>query len=129
MVQMESSERNECNTYVGTKSFILESLRMLISETDLRNKPYTSKTPSLKSSIKGVQSKLNEQLLEDKQVLDKKLKTAKVLLRKATKRREEVGRRLYDLQQKLVKQQFSFQRATNDLQVVATEHAKVLIAL
>ena len=126
---MESSEKNECNTYAGTKSFILQSLRMLITETDLRNKPYTSKTLSLKSSLKGVQSKLKEQLLEEKQVLEKKLKSAKVLLRKATKHREEVGRRLYDLQQKLVKQHFSFQRVTNDLQVVATEHAKVLITI
>jgi hypothetical protein len=125
---MDSSECYKSKNYNESKALILQSLRDIITQEEWE-KEKTTKTHTncmiVKNPLKNVQNKLKEQLLEEKWAIEKKLCVARVNLRKAKKRREEVGCRLNAINKKYDFHCNCLNRVLKQHQVVVSSHAKV----
>jgi hypothetical protein len=125
---MDSSECYKSKNYNESKALILQSLRDIITQEEWE-KEKTTKTHTncmiVKNPLKNVQNKLKEQLLEEKWSIEKKLCVARVNLRKAKKRREEVGCRLNAINKKYDFHCNCLNRVLKQHQVVVSSHAKV----
>ena len=75
--------------------------------------------------LSRAQQTLKEQLLERKRELDEQLREKRFVLKKATKRREDAGVKMYGLQKTLSTLQTSLTSASEHLTSIASAHIKV----
>lgn len=113
----------------STKFFILQSVRELLVKQEQEEKEALcckkKKSSSLPHSLQRVQRKLKEQLLEEKRIAEKKLGTARAVLKAALKRREEVAQRLNALLKKRAAQNTRLSKVSDALEAASTSRAKV----
>ena len=75
--------------------------------------------------LSRAQQTLKQQLLERKRELDEQLHEKRFVLKKATKRREDAGVKMYGLQKTLSTLQTSLTSASEHLTSIASAHIKV----
>lgn len=80
---------------------------------------------SLEQSLQRVQGKLKDQLLHEKRIVEKKVSTTKLVLKKALRRREEVAHRLNALLKQRAAQNKRLSKVSDTLTAVSTSRAKV----
>lgn len=125
---MGSLEYHKSKIFNESKALILQSLRDIITQEEWE-KEKTIKTNknciTIKDPLKNVQNKLKEQLLEKKWAIEKKISTARINLRKANKRREEVGHRLDIKNKKYGFQLNCLNRILRQHQLIVSSHDEV----
>jgi len=127
---MDTTHCCKIKIFNESKALILQSLQDIITKEEWKKeKSKRTNTNCIirEDPLMNVQNKLKKQLLEENWAIKSKIRTAKINLTKAKRRREEVGHRLNIICKKFDHQCKCLDRISRQHQHVVSSHAKVFM--